>query len=169
MLIPTSGSSNNFNSLTSRLQVVSRALIKSIRVYNHSRGVSRTSIHAFRHTFAKYWIRNNGDPFRLQKMLGHSSLDMTRNYVNMFSADLKDGFDSFSPLDKMVKKTGTKHKIKKKITTNEFIKLIVDKDEMINENGAIFPSLLIGWYSCLLKSNVAEKVVAVQALFFIKA
>lgn len=102
-------------------KLTERALIKSIRVYNHSRGVSRTSIHAFRHTFAKYWIRNNGDPFRLQKMLGHSSLDMTRNYVNMFSADLKDGFDSFSPLDKMVKKTGTKHKIKKKITTLDYL------------------------------------------------
>jgi hypothetical protein len=40
---------------------------------------------------------------------------------------------------------------------------------MINENGAIFPSLLIGWYSCLLKSNVAKKVVAVQQLFALKA
>lgn len=95
-------------------KLTENAMKLSIREYNKSRGVSRTSIHAFRHTFAKYWIRNNGDVFRLQKMLGHSSLDMTRVYVNMFSADLKDGFDEFSPLDKMVKKSGLKHTVKRK-------------------------------------------------------
>lgn len=90
------------------------ALKLSVRKYNHSRDVNRTSIHALRHTFAKYWIRNNGDVFRLQKLLGHSTLDMTRVYVNLFSEDLKDGFDTFSPLDKMAKKSGIKHKIKRK-------------------------------------------------------
>lgn len=94
-------------------KLTENAMKLSIRAYNKSRNVSRTSIHALRHTFAKYWIRNNGDVFRLQKMLGHSSLDMTRVYVNMFSADLKEGFDDFSPLDKMVKKAGLKHKVKK--------------------------------------------------------
>lgn len=94
-------------------RLTENALKLAIRDYNKSRDVNRTSVHALRHTFAKYWIRNNGDAFRLQKMLGHSSLDMTRNYVNMFSADLKEGFDSFSPLDRMVNKNGLKHKIRK--------------------------------------------------------
>lgn len=89
------------------------ALILSIRKYNHSREVNRTSIHALRHTFAKYWVRSSGDVFRLQRLLGHSSLDMTKVYVNLFSEDLKEGFDDFSPLDKMAKKTGTKHKIRR--------------------------------------------------------
>ena len=52
-------------------------------------------------------------------MLGHSNLEMTRNYVNMFSADLKDGFDDFSPLDRMIKKTGLKHKIKNNKTNSK--------------------------------------------------
>ena len=95
-------------------RLTENALKLSIIDYNKARGVNRTSIHAFRHTFAKHWIRNNGDVFRLQKMLGHSSLDMTRNYVNMCSSDLKEGFDTFSPLDKMVRKTGLKHTIKRK-------------------------------------------------------
>lgn len=94
-------------------RLTEKALQLSIRDYNFSRGVTRTSVHALRHTFAKYWIRNSGDAFRLQKMLGHSTLDMTRNYVNMFSADLKDGFDNFSPLDKMVKKAGLKHTVRR--------------------------------------------------------
>lgn len=94
-------------------KLTENAMKIAIRAYNLKRQVHRTSIHAFRHTFAKHWIRNNGDVFRLQKMLGHSSLDMTRVYVNMFSSDLKEGFDDFSPLDKMVKKSGTKHKVKR--------------------------------------------------------
>ena len=90
------------------------ALKLSIRDYNVSRGVNRTSIHAMRHTFAKCWIRNGGDVFRLQKMLGHSTLEMTRRYVNMFTADLAEGFDDVNPLDKFVRKQGTKHIIKKR-------------------------------------------------------
>lgn len=41
----------------------------AIRRYNHSRGIKRTSIHAYRHTFAKTWVMEGGDIFRLQKLL----------------------------------------------------------------------------------------------------
>ena len=58
--------------------------------YNQRRGVTKTSIHLFRHTFAKKWIMANGDIFRLQKLLGHSSIDIVKEYVNFFSADLKE-------------------------------------------------------------------------------
>lgn len=69
--------------------------------YNLSRGVEKTSIHLFRHTFAKKWILSGGDIFRLQKLLGHSSLDVVKEYVNMFGADLKKQFDEFNPLESM--------------------------------------------------------------------
>jgi integrase/recombinase XerD len=76
--------------------------------YNHSRGVSKTSAHLYRHTFAKKWILNGGDIFRLQKLLGHSDLSVVKEYVNMFSKDLSVGFDKFNPLDTMsvVQSTG---------------------------------------------------------------
>ena len=67
--------------------------------YNHSRGVTKTSIHLFRHTFAKNWIMNGGDIFRLQKILGHSTLDMVKNYVAIYGGDLKRDYDRFSLLD----------------------------------------------------------------------
>jgi len=71
----------------------------AIRRYNHKRGVTKRSIHLFRHTFAKLWILNGGDIFRLQKILGHSSLDIVKEYVNMFSTDLQQNFDEFNPLE----------------------------------------------------------------------
>ena len=89
------------------------ALKLSMRDYNLGRGVKKTSVHALRHTFAKLWICNNGDVFRLQKMLGHSTLDMTRKYVNLFSTDLKKDFDEYSPLDKLVRKRRKTHTVKR--------------------------------------------------------
>jgi len=75
----------------------------AIARYNKTRGVSKTSIHLFRHTFAKKWILNGGDIFRLQRILGHSSLDIVKEYVNMFGTDLQQQFDEFNPLDNMAK------------------------------------------------------------------
>lgn len=72
-----------------------------ISLYNRSRGVMKTSAHLYRHTFAKQWILNGGDIFRLQKILGHSDLTVVKEYVNMFSNDIAIDFDKFNPLDQM--------------------------------------------------------------------
>jgi len=82
-------------------QLTRDGLSTILRRYNLSRGVTKTSIHAYRHTFAKKWILNGGDIFRLQKILGHSSIDMVKNYVEMFSDDLQKDFDIFNPLDNL--------------------------------------------------------------------
>lgn len=85
-----------------------------ISKYNHSRGVSKTSIHLFRHTFAKNWILNGGDIFRLQKILGHSTLDMVKNYVAIYGGDLKRDYDKFSLLDRATHENGKGDWIKMK-------------------------------------------------------
>ena len=72
-----------------------------IAEYNKSRGVSKTSAHLYRHTFAKKWILNGGDIFRLQKVLGHSDLSVVKEYVQMFGNDIALDFDKFNPLDRM--------------------------------------------------------------------
>lgn len=78
------------------------ALEHSIRKYNEKRGVQKGSIHLFRHTFSKKWILANGDVFRLQKILGHSTLDIVKEYVNMFGNDLQKDFEKFNALDQLV-------------------------------------------------------------------
>ena len=80
-------------------QLTENGLRQSIARYNVRRGVQKTSIHLFRHTFArKYLIDCGGDAFTLQKLLGHSTLAMTKHYCAIFDADLTKNYDNFSPL-----------------------------------------------------------------------
>lgn len=83
-------------------QLTENGLRQSIARYNTRRGVRKTSIHLFRHTFArKYLIDCGGDAFTLQKLLGHSTLAMTKHYCAIFDADLTKNYDNFSPLAQM--------------------------------------------------------------------
>ncbi len=91
-------------------QLNESALTSSVSRYNRARGVKNTSIHSFRHTFARQWLLNTGDVFRLQKILGHSTLEMTRRYTNLLGEDLKEDFESYNPLDNL--KKDKRHKIK---------------------------------------------------------
>lgn len=78
------------------------ALRLAVARHNQSRGVSKTSTHLYRHTFArKYLVDCGGDAFMLQKLLGHSTLKMTKHYCAIYDADIAKNFDRFSPLAQM--------------------------------------------------------------------
>ena len=95
-------------------QLKNRSAEDAIADYNRARGVEKTSIHLFRHTFAKNYIMNGGSPVKLQKLLNHKTMDMTMNYVNLYGNDISSDLDLFNPLDNF-KKNNYTPTVRKKI------------------------------------------------------
>ena len=93
-------------------QMTLNSLGNAIWNYNHSRGVEKTSMHLFRHTYAKLYIQAGGDPFRLQKLLGHADLTMTRRYVALYADDLRANYDALNPLEQLTRQNRHGDKIK---------------------------------------------------------
>jgi site-specific recombinase XerD len=61
-------------------RVSQRDVLRDLKIVGRRLGISgvRMSPHKLRHTFATAYIRNGGDVFRLQRVPGHSTLEMTR-------------------------------------------------------------------------------------------
>lgn len=63
---------------------------------------ARPSCHTLRHTAAILYLRNGGDLFTLQMMLGHSNLETTRHYASSLGAeDMIRVHTKASPVDNL--------------------------------------------------------------------
>ena len=53
--------------------------------------------HRIRHTFGRLFVTGGGDPFSLQRVLGHSTLTTSMQYVNLNGGDLQKVHQRVSP------------------------------------------------------------------------
>ena len=94
-------------------QLTDSALRSAYVRYCQARNVEQTNIHGLRHSFARSWIINGGNQFKLQRIMGHKNLSMTNRYVKLFAQDLRTDYESYSALDVIKKKSKRTSQFKK--------------------------------------------------------
>lgn len=100
-------------------QLTRSGLTKAIATYNQQRGINKTSIHLFRHTFAKNWITSGGDIISLAHVLTHSELEMVKRYANLYGSDVKDEIAEHSVLSQIRTTSGMTIKTAKRKRQNQ--------------------------------------------------
>jgi len=85
-----------------------------VRRFGQRAGITgvRVSPHTFRHTFAISYLRNGGDVFSLQAILGHAQLDTVKIYLQLAQTDLSQAHLTSSPADNIELPLGSLRKPK---------------------------------------------------------
>ena len=82
-------------------------------------GVDRLHAHLCRHTYATNFLNHKcGDVFRLQQILGHTTLEMVRRYVHYASNQYLMNGKTLSPVDQMGVKKLRGYKIDQMLSKN---------------------------------------------------
>ncbi|ABB14999.1 tyrosine-type recombinase/integrase [Carboxydothermus hydrogenoformans] len=81
-------------------QLTAQRWSRIVKRYCEEAGVKVTP-YGLRHTFAIEFLKGGGDPFSLQRILGHTDLTMTRRYVRLSQDDIKEIHEKASPIQKL--------------------------------------------------------------------
>ena len=79
-------------------QLTRSRVLRILRTIGRRAGVMKVTVHRFRHTFAVNYLRNGGDAYSLQMMLGHSTMEMVKTYLALAQADLDANHIQASPV-----------------------------------------------------------------------
>ena len=82
-----------FNGLTRE------ALLQLTKRLGEKAGVLDCHPHRFRHTFAINFLRNGGNAYELQALLGHTTLEMVKHYLALASTDVEAAHRRASPVE----------------------------------------------------------------------
>lgn len=74
-----------------------------VKKYSQRAGITgvRCSPHTLRHTAAVSFLRNDGDVFSLQRIMGHADVESLSIYVNITKSDVAKAHRSSSPADNL--------------------------------------------------------------------
>ena len=76
------------------------------RTQSYSKRINyRFTPYDLRHTFAILYLKNGGNVFALQKLLGHTDLTMTKRYVNFVQSDINEQHITASPVNNFIQRT----------------------------------------------------------------
>ena len=79
------------------LQLQSNVLGRNFRKYCKRAGIHFTP-YQLRHSFATFYLQNGGDLFTLQRLMGHSDLQMTRRYTEISDTQASHAHKTYSPV-----------------------------------------------------------------------
>ncbi|MGV1049181.1 MAG: tyrosine-type recombinase/integrase [Solirubrobacterales bacterium] len=75
-------------------------LADTLQTIGNNADVRHVHPHRFRHTFAINFLRNGGNVFELQKLLGHERLETVQVYLQLAQSDLRKAHNRASPADR---------------------------------------------------------------------
>ena len=72
---------------------------RQVLLVGEKAGVDQPTSHRFRHFFGTEWLRAGGDIVTLKKLMGHSDIRTTEQYLYIQTDDIENAFKRFNPLD----------------------------------------------------------------------